>query len=312
MESIASWLVIAAGDDRQHAGNRGYQDNPASHYLWDNTVPNHKLPNPGDLIVLWDKRELIGISVIESISNGNAVKDRLRCPRCSSAGIKKRKRQRPVYKCHGSACRAEFDDPEVQEIKVETYKSGHSGAWLEMPGALSGDDLRKLCINPKSQHSIRQLNTEAFLRRIEANGFVREKNLFQRMSDMNASSGHVNSVVRVRRGQQRFRSKLIELFGEVCAFSGNQPAAVMDAAHLYSYAKEGKHDDHGGLLLRKDLHRLFDLGHISIDPTDLVLDLDDYLLQYPGYAGLHRQALKVEVSMRGRSWIKQHWKEHRG
>jgi hypothetical protein len=50
-----AWLVIAAGDDRQHGGNDGYADEPAHSYSWDDTVANHSALSAGDAIALWDK-----------------------------------------------------------------------------------------------------------------------------------------------------------------------------------------------------------------------------------------------------------------
>ena len=47
-----AWLMIAKGDDRQHAGNLGYDDQPSSKYSWDNTVANYDGPEPGDGIVI--------------------------------------------------------------------------------------------------------------------------------------------------------------------------------------------------------------------------------------------------------------------
>jgi len=41
---------------------------------------------------------------------------------------------------------------------------------------------------------------------------------------------------------------------------------VLDAAHIKPYAQEGTHDPHNGILLRSDLHTLFDLGYVTITP----------------------------------------------
>ena len=39
---------------------------------------------------------------------------------------------------------------------------------------------------------------------------------------------------------------------------------VLDAAHIRPYAKGGHHELTNGLLLRKDIHRLFDLGYVTV------------------------------------------------
>ncbi len=68
---------------------------PPRHYSWDITVPNHALPQPGDAIVLWDKKALLGASIIEEIEPGLHEKALHRCPTCGLAGIKARKTRQP-------------------------------------------------------------------------------------------------------------------------------------------------------------------------------------------------------------------------
>lgn len=60
----AAWLVLAVGADRVGAPG-GYDDEPSSRYVWDSTVPNHASLAVGDVIALWDKKMLLGVSVIE-------------------------------------------------------------------------------------------------------------------------------------------------------------------------------------------------------------------------------------------------------
>src|SRR4051794_14351061 len=86
-----AWLVLAVGADRQHGGNDGYDDDPDAHYSWDSTVPNGRVVQVGDRIVLWDKYAVIGASVIETIDAGTSEKTLYRCPHCQRAGIKARR-----------------------------------------------------------------------------------------------------------------------------------------------------------------------------------------------------------------------------
>ena len=86
---------------------------------------------------------------------------------------------------------------------------------------------------------------------------------------------------------------------------------VLDAAHLYSYAKLGKHQEHGGLLIRRDLHRLFDIGGLAVEPDSLVVDVRSDILGYASYSELHGQRLRVAIHTKTRAWLKKHWKAHR-
>ena len=71
-----------------------------------------------------------------------------------------------------------------------------------------------------------------------------------------------------RRGQAQFRQQLLEAYGEQCAFSSYSPKEALEAAHIIPFC--GADSDHvtNGLLLRADIHTLFDQGLISIDTSN--------------------------------------------
>ena len=49
-----------------------------------------------------------------------------------------------------------------------------------------------------------------------------------------------------------------------CAISGEKTLPVLEAAHIKPYSQEGPHNTNNGLLLRKDIHTLFDRGYITV------------------------------------------------
>jgi len=306
----SAWLMIAAGDDRQHAGNEGYDDDPAKHYSWDDTVANHEHPQPGHIIALWDKKHLIGAGVIERIEESDTTKKRLRCPQCSKTNIKERKQKRPKYRCHRGECGFEFNDPVREPIQIHTYRSHHTPAWIDMAGTLDGKTLRQLCKKPKSQQSIRELDWNKLLNAIsnpDADSLSRLTTATQSW----LTGGHRNATVRVRVGQRDFRRQMLEKFGSTCAFTGHVPDNALDAAHLYSFADVGRHEEHGGMLLRKDLHRLFDLGLLAVNPATKLIDVNNSLEEYSLYYSLHGQPLQVQLNKKELAWLTKHWQLHR-
>lgn len=118
-------------------------------------------------------------------------------------------------------------------------------------------------------------------------------------------------MVRVRRGQQKFRKSLVDQFGTRCAFTGDAPGRVLEAGHLYSYANLGQHHQHGGMLLRRDIHRLFDDGALAVSPDSLRVHVSPELEAYPQYARLHDRSLTVDLNEKRIEWLKKHWYEHR-
>lgn len=68
-----------------------------------------------------------------------------------------------------------------------------------------------------------------------------------------------------RPGQAAFRAKLIDVYGG-CALSGCTTLAALEAAHVKTVAAKGLDRPANGILLRADLHKLFDANLIAIDP----------------------------------------------
>jgi hypothetical protein len=160
MSEPMAWLVLAVGENRQHGGNDGYEDEPASHYSWDSTVPNHNNVTVDDVIVLWNKAILLGASVVDFIELGAQEKPLYRCANCGLAGIKARRSKSPRFKCYN--CKSEFEEAVVHRKMVTTYRSNHSSEWVNLEGLLSGEELRSLCVYPRSQLSLRRLHWEDF------------------------------------------------------------------------------------------------------------------------------------------------------
>ena len=71
--------------------------------------------------------------------------------------------------------------------------------------------------------------------------------------------------IAVRQGQGQFRNSLISSYDGTCAVTGSTVLAVLEAAHIDRYY--GVHTNHvtNGLLLRADIHTLFDLQRMTID-----------------------------------------------
>jgi len=81
-------------------------------------------------------------------------------------------------------------------------------------------------------------------------------------------SGIIQSAIsrsNYRPNQQRFRKDLIDNM-ERCAFTGNSLTKVLQAAHIKPYAYGGSDDISNGLLLRADVHILFDAGMLNLRP----------------------------------------------
>lgn len=310
---------MAAGENRGHGGNSGYDDQFDAYYSWDSNVPNHRNLCVGDPIALWDKERLLGVSVIEEIETSRGTKLLNRCPTCSTTRISERKRVEPRYRC--MRCRHEFSSPVRDVVEVDLYKARYDAAWTSMDGILGERELRSLAVHTGDINAMRPLNWLAFQQSLIEKQLGRAVDRVTSRVDLvwqpasgagvDAPQGFTTALVRVRKGQRQFREKLLTAQGSVCAFTGAAPERVLEAGHLYSYAQLGTHFEHGGLMLRRDVHRLFDDGMLAVEPSRLRIDVAPDLATYHQYAPLHGQPLRLELRSEQVDWLGKHWDEHR-
>jgi hypothetical protein len=101
-----------------------------------------------------------------------------------------------------------------------------------------------------------------------------------------ARERQIAEVIR-RKGQAKFRAALISAYKGRCVVTGCDALDALEAAHIVPY--NGEHTNHvqNGLLLRADLHSLFDLGLLAIDPKTMTVVLSQQLVEsdYRNLAG---------------------------
>jgi Predicted restriction endonuclease len=85
-------------------------------------------------------------------------------------------------------------------------------------------------------------------------------------SDENVRRFGAEYLTRGRLGQGAFRVLVTDAYQRRCAVTGERTLPVLEAAHIRPYASEGPHSVSNGMLLRSDLHKLFDLGYLTVTP----------------------------------------------
>lgn len=97
-----------------------------------------------------------------------------------------------------------------------------------------------------------------------------------------------------RRGQSKFRRQILLAYDFRCAVTGSDAVQVLEAAHIHPHAAGGPMETSNGLLLRADIHLLFDMGLWSVDtathPWRVDLSPD---LRSSNFSVLHRTALAL-------------------
>lgn len=89
----------------------------------------------------------------------------------------------------------------------------------------------------------------------------------------------VLAAIMRRQGQPDFRKSLLEAYGGRCAITGYNVTEALEAAHIRPYSGRSSNAVSNGLLLRADVHTLFDLYLIGVDPKSSVVTVSPLLKQ---------------------------------
>lgn len=127
--------------------------------------------------------------------------------------------------------------------------------WFDLPASWSGNTVQGKTYPGDSEEGLtlwRNLEERADSAGVPAPGFSEPR------------YGEPVLVV-PRLGQGAFRVTITDLYQRQCALTGGKVLPALDAAHIRPYAEGGTHTKSNGILLRKDVHSVFDAGYATID-----------------------------------------------
>lgn len=103
-------------------------------------------------------------------------------------------------------------------------------------------------------------------------------------------------LVTPRLGQNSFRIAVTDAYDRACAVTAEHSLPALEAAHIKRFVDHGPHEVRNGVLLRADLHRLFDKGYVTIT-TDGRFEVSGHLKQDfangRSYYPLHGHSLEL-------------------
>lgn len=108
---------------------------------------------------------------------------------------------------------------------------------------------------------------------------------FDPNDDTDARTKTLGAIAR-RLGQTGFRKALLKAYDHRCAFTGCDVEQALEAAHIRPYLGERTNVVVNGLLLRSDLHTLFDLRLVRVNPSDMRIEISSKV------NGAHYQAIE--------------------
>lgn len=264
-----------------------------------------------------DNHVLLGAAVIQEVVEQEQTVERLQCPTCGNSKMYWRKSTQD-WRCDGACLRPHGLSPDARSttrpvVAQETTvmrTERYGDTWSDLAGAMLASEMEPLAERWNRQNSIVELNP------VRVSGFFARLRVASRVildpAEPNStlgSGGFSERTVRTRRGQTQFRAHLVSRFGSVCAFSGPCFLAALDAAHLYSYAEHGEHRRNGGLLLRRDLHTLFDRGYLAVNRSLRVVIHQE--LESGQHRALHGRRMGVDVGQTEQALLAEHFDRNR-
>jgi putative restriction endonuclease len=116
------------------------------------------------------------------------------------------------------------------------------------------------------------------------------------------------AIVR-REGQRDFRLALLKAYSGRCAVTGCDAMETLEAAHISPYLGPASNVVQNGLLLRADIHTLFDLDLLTIDPATRQVVLSEQLsgMHYQCLSGIHLADPQTEAERPSQSLLTERW-----
>jgi putative restriction endonuclease len=106
-----------------------------------------------------------------------------------------------------------------------------------------------------------------------------------------------------RLGQGSFRMMVTDAYERRCAITSERTLPALDAAHIIPFSEQGENITSNGILLRRDLHALFDHGYITINPS-LVVEVSHKIKEEfengRDYYRLHGGNIRLPVNLKDR------------
>lgn len=137
--------------------------------------------------------------------------------------------------------------------------------WIPVP-----NDWQRSIVQGKTYDPNDSIGADLFMR-VEAKlGLQRMITQGVSMENIDANRYGKEQIIRPRIGQGAFMVLITDAYQRRCAVTGEKTLPVLEASHIKPYSLEGPHAINNGLLLRRDLHTLYDRGYITIDKNHTI------------------------------------------
>lgn len=272
-------------------------------YSYESDERSKKQIMANDLLFMRDETRLLLAAHVERVASERREERVLKCPVCGIGKIETRKKRELPFRCfHGH----QFKTPTESRQLIVTHDAHFPHAHVRVAAQIEPAELRPFELTNSRHVKLKPADAIGLCSYVARRdhtiapilrGWLRSR--IVELGDREAYGAEAHSLpvvdeqdlpfqaIRARRGSTAFREKLIGRYGQRCMISGCNVLALLEACHVSKYhGPEGNHPANG-VLLRSDLHTLFDLDLIGINPADLEITVHPALAasEYQKFAG---------------------------
>lgn len=320
------WVLKSVADsEKSYQTVESYKDKIDTAYNYDNKVANSQRIKSGDYIILINKTHIIGFARLEAIRQEAGSKVISKCTECTSTTIEYRKTKTPKYRCNRGHT---FEIPRKETVAITKYFAEYSNTFIA-PGSGSTDSIRVL-----RPYYLSGYNRNMSMQLLDINALklfpavfekLRDRQVFMPLlapdiadDDSDKSEEQIFNLnnqderqaiirqIKARRGQKKFRDDLGQRYGQVCMITNCTILDVLEAAHIKPYRNADDNHPSNGLLLRADIHTLFDLNLIGIEPNTLKVHISNKL-KGTEYESLKNRLLAVSQNKPNKACLDIRW-----
>lgn len=279
---MKGWIATVARDGITGAGYRA-----ADGYCFGDSTPHHRHISVRDVFFIRNSERLLTIAQVESIAVIPTEKSVQQCPTCGTGQMVFRPARSPSHRClHGHG----FSQAVMSVRSGLEYRATFSPDYFDVGPAIETAELRPFETTNSPQLLLRPCDLRGLAQYIaqrdrnagtRLKSWLRARPLALRETDADDTDfaqvlderEHRHFGIRLRRGRKVFRDELMRVYDQRCMISGCTVAGLLEAAYIPPTAMLKLSNPTNGLLLRSDLHTLFDLNLIGIDPDRLTIVL---------------------------------------
>jgi putative restriction endonuclease len=137
--------------------------------------------------------------------------------------------------------------------------------WIQVP-----EDWGKSIVQGKSYDTVDEIGRKLWIKiELMINKYLVTRSIDEGKSQLileePSSPAYGKSILtKVRLGQGAFRILVTDAYTRRCSITGEKTLPVLEAAHIKPYSESGPHFISNAILLRSDMHKLFDCGYLTI------------------------------------------------